>query len=75
MRISKKDPFLIASEVAANCKKCLYVLSADNFAMVDFSEEGNPANISIGVTYSKPGKVVLSVLGNGPGKVKNVYFF
>jgi hypothetical protein len=40
-----------------------------------FRKKGIAQTIFIGATYSKPEKVVLSVLGNGPGKVENVYFF
>jgi len=51
------------------------VLSADTFAMVDFSEEGIAQTIFICATYSKPEKVMLSVLGNGPENWKTFIFF
>jgi len=38
-----------------------------------FLEKGITQTISIGGTYSKPEKVVLSVLGNGPGKVSKAF--
>jgi len=78
-RISKKDPFLKASELAANCNilQKLSVCTIRRYLRNGrlFGRRASRKPFFIGATYLKPEKVVLSVLGKGPGKVENVYFF
>ena len=75
--ISKKDPFLTASEVATNCnilQKCLYVLSANTFAMVDFSEEEHRANHFYRCNIFETEKWCWAYLKRNPEKWKTFIF-